>query len=170
MNVMFKYNLESGTDDCLFDPNLLDQMCKGLDEITGSHLSYDILGLPEWYEINDDVHQDKCYNQESPDVQSRFPEQLRMILDKVQYRSAISWQDDGKSFIIHDQATFENEIMPSYFKTSRWKSFQKQLNIYGFKRVLEKRRKYYHQNFIRSNPSLTSLMKRERVWPKSKSM
>ena len=91
-----------------------------------------------------------------------------MILNIVQHESTISWQCDGKSFMIHDKDIFENEIMPLYFKTSRWKSFQKQLNIYWFQKVKGKRREYYHQKFIRNNPNLMSSMKRERVWPKSK--
>ena len=98
----------------------------------------------------------------------RFPELLRMILDEEQHYSVISWRNDGKSFAIHNQSVFENELIPFYFQTKRWKSFQKQLNVYGFKKLLGNRRVYYHQYFVEDQPSLMNLMKRVKVWPRYK--
>ena len=104
----------------------------------------------------------------SAEEAKRFPELLRMILGEEQHSSIISWRNDGKSFAIYDQSIFENELIPFYFQTKRWKSFQKQLNVYGFKKLLGHRRVYYHQYFVENQPSLMNSIKREKVWHRYK--
>ena len=173
-------------DDCLFDLDLLNQMCDGLDDTTCAHLEshQNIVGNYDessdalkseldqmWCELNESFLQyrgHKYNKNKTTNETKRFPRQLRTVLDDPQYSSVTSWQCDGRSFAIHDQEAFQAEILPLFFKTARWKSFQKQLNIYGFQNVKGERRVYYHKQFIRDKPSLTTLMKRERVWPKSK--
>ena len=199
-------------DDCLFDLELLNEICYGLHNTAliqfeshenasenndksscaskkiPSHLRttrdkdqhsmltprHDCLFKTDldqmWSELNSTLQEPECNEEMTAKKPNkfRFPEQLRMILDEAQHSSALSWHHNGKSFIIHNQVAFENEILPLFFKTGRWKSFQKQLNIYGFERVEWQRRTYYHKYFIRKKPSLMNLMKREKVWPKSK--
>ena len=54
-------------------------------------------------------------------------------------------------------------IMPKYFKQTKYKSFQRQLHIYGFKRINSRNRSdygsYYHEKFIRSEKHISLLMK-----------
>lgn len=105
---------------------------------------------------------------------TNFPAQLRIILDEDQHPSVLSWQKDGISFIIYDQVVFQEKVLPLYFKTTKWKSFQKQLNIYGFKEVEKQQRKskrehiYMHKFFIRSDPKLVNRIKRVKVWKRYK--
>jgi len=72
----------------------------------------------------------------------------------------VSWVDDGKAFKVHDLQRFVEEIVPTYFKQSKYKSFQRQLYFYGFTRVTSsvKRRQtagsYRHPNFIRGKKTL----------------
>ena len=144
-------NVDNHQNDDLFDLDLLNAMCVGLDDIPECEIE-SILDMPSNCEV-----QEKAL---------RFPEQLRLILDRGHHSSAISWQSDGMSFAIRDHDLFLKEVLPVYFKTSRWKSFQKQLNIYGVKQVKEQTRVYYHKYLVRSNPKLVSRMKREKVWAK----
>jgi hypothetical protein len=44
----------------------------------------------------------------------------------------VSWKDSGRSFQIHNKRLFETVIMPKYFETTRFKSFQRSLNLWGF--------------------------------------
>merc|ERR1719343_150752 len=129
-----------------------------------------------WYEVNNSC-QDDCesnnmeeHAERSEEEAKRFPEQLRMILDEERYSSAISWLNNGTSFAIHNKSVFEDDIIPIYFQIKRWKSFQKQLNVYGFEKLSGKRRVYYHPYFIKDEPSLMVLMKREKVWPRYKTI
>jgi len=45
-----------------------------------------------------------------------------------------SWSDDGDSFIIKDQIRF-TELLPHFFKHKNMRSFVRQLNFYGFRKV-----------------------------------
>lgn len=44
----------------------------------------------------------------------------------------VSWRHHGNSFTIHEPAIFCENIMPYYFDQGKYKSFQRQLNLYGF--------------------------------------
>jgi hypothetical protein len=47
----------------------------------------------------------------------------------------VSWVDNGNAFKVHDLDKFVNDIVPTYFKQTKYKSFQRQLYFYGFQRV-----------------------------------
>ena len=46
-----------------------------------------------------------------------------------------SWQPHGRCFVVHNQQDFVDLVMPQYFQQSKYPSFQRQLNLYGFKRI-----------------------------------
>jgi len=47
----------------------------------------------------------------------------------------VSWVDDGTAFKVHKLQQFVDKIVPTYFKQTKYKSFQRQLYFYGFQRV-----------------------------------
>jgi hypothetical protein len=47
----------------------------------------------------------------------------------------VSWIDEGRGFKVHSMQTFANDIIPKYFRQSKYKSFQRQLYFYDFQRV-----------------------------------
>jgi len=63
----------------------------------------------------------------------------------------VSWQPHGRAFKIHSLDEFSEKIMPRYFETKKWKSFQRWLNAWGFVRHCEgkDRGAYYHRYFVR---------------------
>ena len=71
---------------------------------------------------------------------------------------------DGRSFCIKDQARFAKEILPIFFPRMKgFASFQRQLNLYDFKRVGgvgAKRGAYHHVLFVRDHPAMSSGMRR----------
>jgi hypothetical protein len=104
-----------------------------------------------------------------------FPVKLHKLLEhesKKGKNDVISWLQDGKSFKVHDKHRFANEIMAAYFETSKYKSFQKNLNIWEFKTVATSSSGYlpdrsprtlgecYHPLFVRDFPALSERMKR----------
>ena len=48
----------------------------------------------------------------------------------------IAWGEDGNSFIIKNQSEFTKTMLPYYYKHSNMASFVRQLNMYGFHKVM----------------------------------
>lgn len=46
--------------------------------------------------------------------------------------NAISWNNDGTALVIHNRDLLENEVLKTWFETTRYRSLQRQLNMYGF--------------------------------------
>jgi hypothetical protein len=85
--------------------------------------------------------------------------------DAEGHTSIVSWLPDEKAFRVHKQEAFVKHIMPRYFNQTKYRSFQRQLNCWGFERVSDGpgRGGYAHTWFIRSKTSLCRNMKRERI-------
>ena len=63
----------------------------------------------------------------------------------------ISWEDKGRGFKVYAPRAFNEHVMPRYAqgkRKTRYRSFQRQLNIYGF-RMEKKSGIYYHPSFYR---------------------
>jgi len=96
-----------------------------------------------------------------------FPFKLYSMLEDADaqgFADVISWQPGGKSFKVHQTSAFSKTIMKSYFAQTKFKSFQRQLNIYGWKKVPLGPNKggYMHVNFIRGQPELCDLIVRRK--------
>jgi hypothetical protein len=97
-----------------------------------------------------------------------FPWRLHDLLNDAKQRgfeNIVSWQQDGKGFKVHRQKDFADIVMPSYFNQSQYKSFQRQLNIYGFQRktVGAERGAYSHELLIRGKPDICRFMVRTKI-------
>ena len=67
-----------------------------------------------------------------------FPVKLHQMLQAVsdaETTRCASWDPDGRSFVISDPKEFTNQIMGHFFNQTKYKSFQRQLNFYGFYRT-----------------------------------
>merc|ERR1712151_1274906 len=118
-----------GNYEDIFDPDMLEEMCNGLDDISQIFSNDESAPGP-----NIDIDAEKYlpnYNKRLLRDKARFPHQLYSILENVEHASTISWVFDGKAFSVYEPQKLEKEVMPLYFKTSKLKSLQKQLNIYG---------------------------------------
>ena len=66
----------------------------------------------------------------------------------------VSWQPHGKAFRVHKPLEFTKFIVPHYFNQTKYKSFQRQLLIYGFQRIRSKgvdQGAYFHERFVRDD-------------------
>jgi len=98
-------------------------------------------------------------------VTEPFPERLHRLLKEISddgNGDVISFYNHGRAFGIHKPEKFVSEIMPKYFKQSRLSSFQRQLNLYGFKRITSGRDAggYYHELFLQGRPNMCLHMRR----------
>lgn len=50
--------------------------------------------------------------------------------------SMASWNDDGTEMVIKDKETFSNSVIPQYLSSIKYQSFVRQLNFYGFNKVM----------------------------------
>lgn len=97
-----------------------------------------------------------------------FPERLYTMLSQVEKdgeEDVVSWQPHGRCFIVHQPKRFVEEVMPKYFRQSKLTSFQRQVNLYGFRRLTagKDRGGYYHEMFLRGRPDLHRRLVRIRV-------
>jgi hypothetical protein len=69
----------------------------------------------------------------------------------------------GRAWKIHNKDLLVSEVVPKYFIQSKYQSFARQLNGWGFKRLQQAGNDfnaYYHKSFLRGMPQLAVLMKR----------
>lgn len=89
-------------------------------------------------------------------------------LETVQGGTDIAtFMPDGKCFQIKNQYLFEKQVLSVFFsKMKGFASFQRQLNLYDFKRIggagIE-RGAYHHVLFIRGHPAIAAKMKRTKL-------
>lgn len=91
----------------------------------------------------------------------KFPQKLQFILDfaiAFGYDDTISWIGDGRAFRIHKQYKFFEVLARKWFKITKKKSFESQIDVYGFKRAGN--RIYYHPKFLKDQPELSDKMNR----------
>eukprot|EP00531_Pseudo-nitzschia_arenysensis_P015621 CAMPEP_0116124344 /NCGR_PEP_ID=MMETSP0329-20121206/5231_1 /TAXON_ID=697910 /ORGANISM="Pseudo-nitzschia arenysensis, Strain B593" /LENGTH=354 /DNA_ID=CAMNT_0003618319 /DNA_START=81 /DNA_END=1145 /DNA_ORIENTATION=+ len=100
--------------------------------------------------------------------ETAFPWKLHMVLEESSFEGfddIISWIGTN-AFKVHDPIQFEESVMQRFFNQTQYKSFQRQLNIYGFTRVKTAGKatgSYTHPLFIRGNPDACAFMVRVKV-------
>jgi len=119
-----------------------------------------------------------------------FPFKLHAILEDSSnsnnnYDAIISWHPSGLAFKIHKPKEFATTILPHYFPNqTKFRSFQRQLYIYGFERIKTRSRSrtggvdnnnnnnnkkdntygaYFHQLFLRGATDLCLGMERKKI-------
>jgi hypothetical protein len=97
-----------------------------------------------------------------------FPWKLHQILDDASsqnFDTVISWVPSQNGFKVHKPKEFDSDIMPKYFHQTKYKSFQRQLNMWGFERVGigQQKGSYLHPYFIRGKPDLCREMQRTKI-------
>ena len=68
-----------------------------------------------------------------PNNNNSFPQKLYSIIEIE--KDILCWSKKGTSFKIIDSESFANTIIPKYFRHTKMTSFQRQLNLYGFRRI-----------------------------------
>eukprot|EP00542_Grammatophora_oceanica_P016705 CAMPEP_0194033434 /NCGR_PEP_ID=MMETSP0009_2-20130614/6133_1 /TAXON_ID=210454 /ORGANISM="Grammatophora oceanica, Strain CCMP 410" /LENGTH=414 /DNA_ID=CAMNT_0038674129 /DNA_START=103 /DNA_END=1348 /DNA_ORIENTATION=+ len=91
-----------------------------------------------------------------------FSQKVHDILSKEEYAPYVGWMPHGRSFKIFIPKIFEEQICGVYFGHSRYSSFLRLLNNYGFKHITQgsDRNCYYHEAFLRGMPHLCKYMPR----------
>jgi hypothetical protein len=90
-----------------------------------------------------------------------FPKKLYDLVNAGD-EAVVRWEEHGRAFRIIDSEKFAEEILPIYFRHSKLTSFQRQLNLYGFRRITkgEDQGSYYHAKFQRGRPNTVAEIRR----------
>ncbi|CAN6276631.1 unnamed protein product [Urochloa humidicola] len=74
----------------------------------------------------------------------------------------ISWNDAGTAFVVWRPAEFARDLLPKHFKHSNFSSFVRQLNTYGFKKVVADRWEFANDGFRRGEKHLLGGIQRRK--------
>ena len=90
--------------------------------------------------------------------EGRFPGKLHDLLEYVEREGLqfiISWIREGRAVMVHNSEKLV-EILPLFFGQTKYRSFQRQLNMWSFERIQEGPEKgaFWHPYFIRGMKSL----------------
>jgi hypothetical protein len=98
-----------------------------------------------------------------------FPYKLYEMLEYAcdsEFSSSLSWSADGSCFIIHDKEVMMDDLAPMFFKQTKFRSFTRQLNIWGFVRsdtLGGQKGSWQHKDFLRGRPDLLTEIERTEV-------
>ncbi|GAB9476498.1 Heat shock factor protein 2 [Globisporangium polare] len=89
---------------------------------------------------------------------TRVPKFLRCLYDILHAEdpSILAWSRDGSFFEILSTERLEDKVLPKYFKHSKFASFQRQLNNFGFRKWTKTQSSvctFSHGVFVRRHPS-----------------
>jgi hypothetical protein len=113
--------------------------------------------------------ENSSYSFASQKARIEFPWKLHQLLEDAEqnilYREIVSWLPGGRAFKIHNKIKFSSEVMPQYFKTTTYKSFHRNLNMWGFETTRQGTQKgaCYNTLFRRDHPDGCYLMKRTKT-------
>lgn len=97
-----------------------------------------------------------------------FPAKLHNMLTSVEKEGlsyVVGWAPHGRCFLVRNKSEFVSRILATWFRQSKFASFQRQLNLYGFKRITTGPDKggYYHELFLRSKVFLCHRIDRVKI-------
>jgi hypothetical protein len=94
-----------------------------------------------------------------------FPAKMHAILSRADLADVVTWLPHGRSWKVLKPREFEIRVIPAFFEHSKFSSFIRQANGWGFRRITrgKDRNTYYHELFMRGLPHLCKRMKRPGV-------
>ena len=86
---------------------------------------------------------------------------MMSFVEREGLESIISWVRNGRALMVHNPEKLV-ELLPLFFSQTKYRSFQRQLNMWHFERVLDGPDKgaFIHPYFIKGNKPLCAYMSR----------
>ncbi|KAK1285725.1 Heat stress transcription factor B-2c [Acorus calamus] len=87
------------------------------------------------------------------------------LVEDPAINDVISWNEDGSTFIVWKPADFARDLLPKYFKHNNFSSFVRQLNTYGFRKIVPDRWEFSNDCFKRGEKKLLCDIHRRKINP-----
>ncbi|KAL3833342.1 hypothetical protein ACJIZ3_008078 [Penstemon smallii] len=86
------------------------------------------------------------------------------LVDDPTSNDVVSWNEEGTTFVVWKNAEFAKDLLPKYFKHNNFSSFVRQLNTYGFRKIVPDKWEFANDNFKRGHKELlTEIHRRKNV-------
>ncbi|OIW02805.1 hypothetical protein TanjilG_29581 [Lupinus angustifolius] len=80
-------------------------------------------------------------------VPAPFLTKTYQLVDDSHTDHIVSWSHDQTTFVVWRPSQFATDLLPNYFKHNNFSSFVRQLNTYGFKKVVADRWEFSNEYF-----------------------
>ncbi|XP_044506588.1 heat stress transcription factor B-4-like [Mangifera indica] len=95
-------------------------------------------------------------------VPAPFLTKTYQLVDDPLTNHIVSWGEDESTFIVWRPPEFARDLLPNYFKHNNFSSFVRQLNTYGFKKIVADRWEFANEYFRKGAQHLLSEIHRRK--------
>ncbi|KAG0447152.1 hypothetical protein HPP92_028463 [Vanilla planifolia] len=96
-------------------------------------------------------------------VPAPFLTKTYTLVDDPSTNHIVSWGEDSTTFVVWRPPEFARDILPNYFKHNNFSSFVRQLNTYGFRKIVADRWEFANEFFRKGGRNLLCQIQRRKT-------
>ncbi|CAK9263627.1 unnamed protein product [Sphagnum jensenii] len=98
----------------------------------------------------------------SSSVPAPFLTKTYFLVNDPSTDDIVSWGEDNTTFVVWRPPEFARDLLPNYFKHNNFSSFVRQLNTYGFRKIVPDRWEFANEFFRRGEKQLLCEIRRRK--------